>query len=135
MDLHNNFDINSNLSFTNVLCQSVYTKLIVLSGIGFGLMYLPSIVMVGYYFDKKRSLATGIAVCGSSTGIFVLAPIASALVDAYGWKGTNIVLAGIILNGVVVGAFYRPLLHLASHFLLYCVYSSGSQMLRSNVYQ
>jgi len=49
-------------------------------------MYLPSIVMVGFYFDKKRALATGIAVCGSGVGTFVLAPIISFLVSAYGWK-------------------------------------------------
>ena len=79
------------------------------SGVGFGLMYLPSIVMVGYYFDKKRALATGIAVCGSSTGIFVLAPLASFLVDHYTWRGANIFMAGIILNGIVMGALYRPL--------------------------
>ena len=80
-----------------------------LSGIGFGLMYLPSIVMVGYYFDKKRSLATGITVCGSSTGIFVLAPLASNLVEQFTWIGTNIILGGLILNGIVMGALYRPL--------------------------
>ena len=37
-------------------------------------MYLPSIVIVGYYFDKKRAFATGIAVCGSGIGTFLFAP-------------------------------------------------------------
>ena len=46
-----------------------------LSGISFGLMYLPSIVIVGYYFDKKRAFATGIAVCGSGIGTFLFAPL------------------------------------------------------------
>ena len=32
-----------------------------LGGLGFGMMYLPAIVMVGYCFDKRRALATGIA--------------------------------------------------------------------------
>ncbi len=36
-----------------------------IAGMGFGLMYLPSIVIVGYYFDKKRAFATGVATCGS----------------------------------------------------------------------
>lgn len=31
----------------------------VLGGTGFGMIYLPAIVFVGYYFEKKRSLATG----------------------------------------------------------------------------
>lgn len=35
------------------------------AGIGFGLIYLPAVVCVGYYFESKRALATGIAVCGS----------------------------------------------------------------------
>ena len=56
------------------------------AGIGFGLMYLPCIVMVGFYFDKKRALATGIAVCGAGIGTFVLAPIVNFLVSEYSWK-------------------------------------------------
>ena len=31
----------------------------VMGGAGFGMIYLPAIVFVGYYFEKKRSLATG----------------------------------------------------------------------------
>lgn len=31
----------------------------VTGGTGFGMIYLPAIVFVGYYFEKKRSLATG----------------------------------------------------------------------------
>jgi len=30
-----------------------------IGGIGMGLVYLPSIVMVGYYFEDKRAIATG----------------------------------------------------------------------------
>jgi MFS family permease len=31
-----------------------------IGGIGLGLLYLPSIVMVGFYFEEKRAIATGI---------------------------------------------------------------------------
>ena len=31
----------------------------VLGGFGLGLIYLPSVCAVGYYFEKKRALATG----------------------------------------------------------------------------
>ena len=61
-----------------------------LAGIGFGFMYLPSIVMVSFYFDKRRALATGIAVCGSGVGTFVLAPFFNFLVTEYGWKVSTI---------------------------------------------
>jgi MFS transporter, MCT family, solute carrier family 16 (monocarboxylic acid transporters), member 14 len=77
-------------------------------------MYLPAIVMVGYYFDKRRALATGIAVCGSGIGTVILSPVGSGLLEVYGWGGTHVILAGIVLNGIVFGAFYRPLTHTVS---------------------
>lgn len=81
----------------------------VMGGIGFGLIYLPAVVCVGYYFETKRSLATGIAVCGSGFGTFAFAPLATFLLEEYGWKGANLILAGLILNCAVFGALMRPL--------------------------
>lgn len=78
-------------------------------GTGFGLIYLPAVVCVGYYFESKRSLATGIAVCGSGVGTFAFAPLATILLQIYGWKGANLILAGMILNCVIFGALMRPL--------------------------
>ena len=45
------------------------------------MVYLPSIVSVGYYFEKKRALATGIAVCGSGIGTFIFAPLSEYLLQ------------------------------------------------------
>ncbi|XP_039287952.1 monocarboxylate transporter 12 [Nilaparvata lugens] len=81
----------------------------VIGGIGFGLIYLPAVVCVGYYFETKRSLATGIAVCGSGVGTFAFAPLATLLLDNFDWKGANLILAGLILNCAVFGAMMRPL--------------------------
>lgn len=82
----------------------------VMGGIGFGMIYLPAVVCVGYYFEKKRSLATGIAVCGSGFGTFAFAPLATFLLDNLGgWRNANLVLAGIILNCAIFGALMRPL--------------------------
>ncbi|XP_019864725.1 monocarboxylate transporter 3 isoform X2 [Aethina tumida] len=78
-------------------------------GIGFGLIYLPAVVCVGYYFETKRSLATGIAVCGSGVGTFVFAPLATMLKEEFGWRGATLILAGMILNCVIFGALMRPL--------------------------
>jgi len=85
-------------------------------------MYLPSIVVVGYYFDERRALATGIAVCGSSVGTLVFAPVMSSLLSLYGWRGANLVIAGVILNGLICGAVYRPI---AKQVLLYQAFSFG----------
>ena len=76
-------------------------------GMGLGLMYLPAIVMVGFYFDKKRALATGIATCGSGIGAFIFAPMTSTLIEHYSWIGAMWIVAGIVLNGVILGALYR----------------------------
>lgn len=82
----------------------------VMGGIGFGMIYLPAVVLCGLYFEKKRSLATGIAVCGSGFGAFIFAPLANFLLENLGgWKGANLVLAGLILNCAIFGALMRPL--------------------------
>ncbi|XP_050087742.1 uncharacterized protein LOC126572455 isoform X2 [Anopheles aquasalis] len=81
----------------------------VMGGIGFGLIYLPAVVAVGYYFETKRSLATGIAVCGSGFGTFAFAPLANMLLANFDWKNSNLILAGLILNCAIFGAMMRPL--------------------------
>ncbi|XP_055705456.1 monocarboxylate transporter 14 isoform X2 [Phlebotomus papatasi] len=81
----------------------------VMGGFGFGLIYLPAVVAVGYYFETKRSLATGIAVCGSGFGTFAFAPMATFLLEHMDWKNANYILAGLILNCAIFGALMRPL--------------------------
>ncbi|XP_017486477.1 PREDICTED: monocarboxylate transporter 4 [Rhagoletis zephyria] len=81
----------------------------VIGGFGFGMIYLPAVVAVGYYFETKRSLATGIAVCGSGFGTFAFAPLATYLLQLYGWKNALLIFAGLILNCAIFGAMMRPL--------------------------
>ena len=71
--------------------------------------YLPAIVAVSFYFEKRRSLATGIAVCGSGIGTFVFAPITNYLLSQYSWKGTVLIEAAILLNCILCGMVFRPL--------------------------
>ena len=80
-----------------------------LAGMGFGLIYLPSIVIVQYYFDKKRAFATGVSTCGSGIGAIIFAPFSKFLIDQYAWKGAQWIMAAIVLNGMVLGCVYRPL--------------------------
>ena len=79
------------------------------AGFGFGLIYLPSIVSVSYYFEKRRALATGLAVCGSGLGSMIFGPITQALLQNYGWQNTLTLLSGIVLHCAVFGALMRPL--------------------------
>ncbi|XP_060086236.1 monocarboxylate transporter 9-like [Ylistrum balloti] len=81
----------------------------VLGGIGFGLVYTPTIIIVSTYFEKRRALAIGVATCGSGIGEFVFALLSVNLLEAYGWRGTFWIISGIVLNGVVFASFYREL--------------------------
>jgi len=82
----------------------------VFGGIGFGLVYVPAVITTGFYFERWRAMATGIAVCGSGIGTFLLAPITAYLIREYGWRGAILLQAGMILNCAVFGALFRPLL-------------------------
>lgn len=81
----------------------------VIGGLGFGMIYLPAIVTVGHWFDKKRAFATGLAVCGTGIGTFLVAPLSQKLINEYDWRGAHMILAGLVLNCAVCGALFRPL--------------------------
>ncbi|RZF46933.1 hypothetical protein LSTR_LSTR011764 [Laodelphax striatellus] len=63
-------------------------------GLGFGLIYVPAVISVGFYFERWRALATGIAMCGSGIGTFLLAPFTTYLLQEIGWRGTMLIQAG-----------------------------------------
>jgi MFS transporter, MCT family, solute carrier family 16 (monocarboxylic acid transporters), member 14 len=77
-----------------------------MGGIGFCFIYMPSVIIVGYYFEKWRPLATGIALCGSGVGTFILAPISTNLIELYGWKNTLLMQAGEKLHFEVCALTY-----------------------------
>lgn len=79
------------------------------TGLGLGLIYLPAIVSVTMYFERLRSLATGIAVCGSGLGTFIFAPLTEVLIKRLGWQGALLVISVIVLGCIVFGAMFRPL--------------------------
>lgn len=81
----------------------------ILAGFGLSLCYVAAVVIVAYYFDKKRSFATGLSVCGSGIGTFIFAPLTQYLLETYGWRGTTLILAGIFLNMTVCGLLMRDL--------------------------
>ena len=87
----------------------------VIGGFGLGLIYLPAVVAVGYYFEKRRALATGISVCGSGVGTFLFAPLSTALLNAVDWKAANLVFAGTL-------GYAKNLVELRGCLQLYTLY-------------
>uniref|UniRef100_A0A6M2DZK4 Putative monocarboxylate transporter n=1 Tax=Xenopsylla cheopis TaxID=163159 RepID=A0A6M2DZK4_XENCH len=96
----------------SMFAQDVITLLFTIgigTGLGFGLIYLPAIVSVTMYFERYRSLATGIAVCGAGFGTIVFPPLTEILMQEYGWRGTTLLMGGFVLNCIFFGALFRPL--------------------------
>jgi MFS family permease len=60
-------------------------------------MYVSAVTAVGYWFEKKRSLVTGISTCGSGFGTIVFAPVVTGLEAGLGWQWCNRIVAGFCL--------------------------------------
>lgn len=80
----------------------------VLGGIGFCMVYIPAVVIIGFYFEKWRALATGVAMCGSGVGTFVFAPLTEVLLEM-GWRETLAIQGAIVLSCAVFGLAFRPI--------------------------
>jgi cyanate permease len=76
-------------------------------GTGLGLLYLPQIMIVNYWFDKRLSFATGIAVCGSGIGIAIFALLSEWLINEFSWKGAMLILSGVMFTCVAFSALFR----------------------------
>ncbi len=89
--------------------HTMYSLQLVSPGSGFALCYFPCIIAVSFYFQKRRAVATGIAVCGAGVGGFIFAPFGRYLLEVYDWQNAMLILSGVALNGCVFGALLRPL--------------------------
>lgn len=85
----------------------IHYKINLFPGIGFGFIYVPSIISIGFYFERWRALATGIAVCGSGIGTFAFAPLSEVLINHLGWRGALLFQGGLVLMCVIYGAAFR----------------------------
>ena len=68
---------------------------------------LPQVSIILIKYQTKLCVA-GIAVCGSGAGTFIFAPLSSFLVQSYGWRGCNQVMAGLCLLCSVFGLVMVP---------------------------
>ena len=85
-----------------ILCYSVVT------GLGFGLIYLPAVVACVPYFTRRRSLATGLVFCGSGVGIFTLAPVTNTILHSLGWRWVMRTFSALSGVGILAGATMVP---------------------------
>ena len=53
--------------------------------------------ILAHWFERKRGLASGIAVSGMGLGTFLLVPLSQSLISSYGWRPTFVILGGLVL--------------------------------------
>lgn len=73
--------------FTDSL-SFLYMTYGVLGGVGIGAVYACTVANTVKFFPDKRGLASGLVVAGFGSGAVVLAPLSSALIEAYGVLAT-----------------------------------------------
>jgi len=80
----------------------IFGGLSLLAGTGFGLMYIPAVVIVAETFNKRRSFAVGLSLCGAGAGQVSMTPLVSWVVEGWGWRVGLQMLACISLGCVVL---------------------------------
>ncbi|KAK7128615.1 hypothetical protein R3I94_016995 [Phoxinus phoxinus] len=81
----------------------------VIGGFGLAFNLQPSLTIIGKYFLVKRPIANGLAMAGSPVFLSTLAPLNQFLFDRFGWRGSFLILGGVLLNCCVAGALMRPI--------------------------
>ncbi|RUS72943.1 hypothetical protein EGW08_019296, partial [Elysia chlorotica] len=97
--------------FLAAFATSVYLLMLfigLMGGFGLGMLYLPSNSIIPYYFHRRRSLALGLVLCGTGLGNFIYPPFLAWLEGQIHWRGSLILVSGIMLQMVVFGALIRP---------------------------
>ena len=64
-------------------------------GIGVACAYVPMVALVGGWFERRRTLALGVAVAGIGVGTLAMPPATAALIEEIGWRDTYLVLAAV----------------------------------------
>ncbi len=77
-------------------------------GIAVACAYVPMVALVGGWFERRRTLALGVAVAGIGLGTLAVPPVAAALITEVGWRDTYLLLAAagvpVLLVSAVVAA-------------------------------
>ncbi|VEN48674.1 unnamed protein product [Callosobruchus maculatus] len=87
----------------------VYFTYGVLGGFAFGLIYMPAVIAVGFYFEKWRGIATGVATCGAGFGGVVMPIMYSFILERVGWRQTFRILAVMLVLVAICVMLFKPI--------------------------
>ena len=74
-------------------------------------MMVPMVTALRYYFNKYRTMAYSLTSVGCSSGLLLFPVLITSLSNTYSWRGTLIIISGLILNIMVCAALMRPTLN------------------------
>ncbi|VDM35323.1 unnamed protein product [Hydatigera taeniaeformis] len=73
-----------------------------------GLLYFPSLSIVAQWFESRRALAVGLAICGSGVGTCLMAFCVPSGVRAFSWRGLLIIFGAVFFQLALAIALFRP---------------------------
>ena len=76
-------------------------------GVGFALVYSPSVATISLYFEANFATVTGVVYVGAALGQIIVPLVADSLIGAFGWRGACWVLSAIMLHLVLCGMMLR----------------------------
>ena len=94
-------------SFRTEMCSISITCLF-LTGLGGGIGYTASIVVIGFNFRKFRPVAITAALSGIGIGTFVFSPAMEAVRESYGNAGYFIIIGGVALHKCIFALLCKP---------------------------
>ncbi|KAJ8923173.1 hypothetical protein NQ315_001727 [Exocentrus adspersus] len=85
----------------------LYVTFGVIGGLGLGLCFVTAVVSIAFWFEKRRTVALGLAASGTGFGTVIFSPLSTCLLNEYGWRGTVLIIAGFFANMCVCGMMMR----------------------------
>ena len=71
-------------------------------------MMAPSMVIIGYYFKKRLSLANGLSMTGGSIGTMTIPVLFTYVMETYSFQGGMLIYSALLLHIVVAAMLLRP---------------------------
>jgi len=98
-------------SFTSAFANSAFLLAFaygVLQGIGLGLVIPATLTSFNKYFFRRRTFAMGVAQVITGIGTMILPIILQKLMQIYGFRGTQLIIAAIGLHSLLCAAVQKP---------------------------
>lgn len=76
----------------------------VIIGIGMSGFWVPLLSTIVRWFDKRRSMMSGIVLTATGVGILIGAPVANRIISTYDWRISYIIMGSLVLIVILLAA-------------------------------